>query len=477
MRWIIISFGLASSAMGWSQIDQVADDFGLLGMSVTTFCGDSLQQGVYVGTRNVNEGWPVEAETKYRMASVSKGVVALACAVLVEDGVLAYEDAVDPYLGWELVHPGATDSPVTVSDLLSHRSGLRDGSGYSAFLAETYAAGPDAPDISELVDPEGDYYTGDMWGSTPPGTYFQYANVNYGVLATVLEAATGTRFDLLMDSLVLHPLDISGSFNVGTLPDLGQIATLYRNLGGWTPQADNFTDNPPVAWDWSAYVPGTNGLAFAPQGGLRASTEELARIASVWHDGTHNGTTLLSQTSVGALHDATWTFDGSNGNNYYGLFNSWSQGLHRANLTAGDNFFGDGALFIGQAGEAYGLISDVYVEPSSGWGFAFATNGAWDGYTFGTSSWYAVEESLHAALSIDRAACAAANTVQAIALEPDHPLPNPLPAGTPLATVWHETRWFGPDGRECVAGQQAPSQPGHYVAVTSNGQRFHVIVN
>lgn len=476
MRWTPFTLGLIAASTGWSQIDQVATDFGLLGMSVTTFCGDSVQQEVHVGIRNVSEGWPVESETKYRMASVSKGVVALACARLVDAGLLAYDEAVDTYLGWELVHPNAPELPVTVSDLLSHRSGLRDGSGYSGFLADTYAAGPDAPNIQELVSAEGDAFTGDMWGTAPPGTYFQYANVNYGVLATAMEAATNMRFDELMDNLVLQPLDISGSFNVGTLPDLGQIATLYRNLGGWTPQADQFTDTPPVAWDWSPYVPGTNGLAFAPQGGLRASTEELARIASVWHDGTHNGTTLLSPTGINALHGATWTFDGSNGNNYYGLFNSWSQGLHRANGTAGDNFFGDGALFIGHAGEAYGLISDVYVEPSTGWGFAFATNGAWDGYSFGASSWYAVEEALHAALVSDRAACAAANSVDPLAFGPRQPLPNPLPAGAQLSTEWHGSRWFGLDGKEVVAGYRAPSMPGHYVALASHGQLLHIIV-
>ena len=476
MRWTTLALGLIVASTGWSQIDQVAADFGLLGMSVTTFCGDSVQQGVHVGIRNVSEGWPVDADTKYRMASVSKGVVALACARLVDDGVLAYDEAVDIYLGWELVHPSAPELPVTVSDLLSHRSGLRDGSGYSGFLADTYAAGPNAPHIQELVNAEGDYFTGDMWASTPPGTYFQYANVNYGVLATAMEAATDMRFDELMDSLVLQPLGISGSFNVGTLPDLDQIATLYRNLGGWTPQADNFTDTPPVAWDWSPYIPGTNGLVFSPQGGLRASTEELARIASVWHDGTHNGTTLLSVTGLSALHEAAWSFDGSNGNNYYGLFNSWSQGLHRANITAGDNFFGDGALFIGHAGEAYGLISDAYVEPNTGWGFAFATNGAWNGYSFGTSSWYAVEESLHASLASDRSACLATNSAPAVDAEPLNPLPNPLPAGTHLAPEWRGSRWFDLDGREVAAGNHAPTIPGHYVAVNENGQHLRVII-
>lgn len=475
MRGIIFVLGLGIAGSGLSQIDQIAADFGLLGMSVTTVCGDEVQQEVHVGIRNVSEGWPVEAETKYRVASVSKGVVALACARLVEGGVLEYGEAVDAVLGWDVVHPEAPEVPVTVADLLSHRSGLRDGSGYQAFLSDTYAAGPFAPNIEELVSPGGAYFTADMWGSAGPGAYFQYANVNYGVLATVMEAATGMRFDLLMDSLVLQPLGITGAFNVGALEDLGQIATLYRNLGGWTPQADNFNEVPPVAWDWSSYAPGTNGLAFAPQGGLRASTAELARIASIWHDGTFNGQELLSPSGLVDLHESAWTHDGSNGNNYYGLFNSWSMGLHRANLTAGDAFFGDGSLFIGHAGEAYGLIADAYVEAATGWGFAFATNGAWDGYGFGVSSWYTVEEALHAALESDRATCIATSNVSAVHA-PAADLPNPISAGTPLPTHWRAAKWHDINGRVFHPHGQAPDVPGVYVVAPHPGEHLRLIV-
>ncbi len=442
---------VALTTIGTAQtpLEQVATEFELLGCSVTSFCGDSIQQSFHWGTRQLEAGWPVTSSTQYRIASVSKAVVATACARLVESGELAYEAPVDAWLGWSLVHPGHPSVPVTVGDLLSHRSGLQDGQGYSAFLGATYAAGPGAPPIADLVLEGGSAFTSDMWHAAEPGSYFQYANVNYGVLATVLEAATGLRFDALMDSLVLHPLGIAGSFNVGTLPDWDDVATLYRNQGGWVPQADDFINEPPVGWDFSAYVPGTNGLLFAPQGGLRISTEELARIAAVWEDGAWNGVALLEAPGIAALQEAVWTADGSNGNTYFGLFNSWSWGLHRANLHAGDAFFGDQTLFIGHPGEAYGLISDLYLEPETGWGFAFATNGAWSGYSFGETSWYAVEEAIHLALADDRNACATSTGVGASA------------ATAPTDDA--RTRWFDLSGRHVTTGH-APEEPGIYVS-------------
>ena len=49
-----------------------------------------------------------------------------------------------------------------------------------------------------------------MWG-TEPGTYFAYANLNFGLLATFMEAVTQTRFDVWMRNEVFSPLDMNAS--------------------------------------------------------------------------------------------------------------------------------------------------------------------------------------------------------------------------------------------------------------------------
>ena len=88
-----------------------------------------------------------------------------------------------------------------------------------------------------------------------------------------------------MRTRVFAPLGLLCSFNVLDLPDIDEVAVLYRNQGGWTPMADHYLGVPPPAPDLSGYVPGTNGLFFAPQGGLRASAHDLVRLLAVLDGG------------------------------------------------------------------------------------------------------------------------------------------------------------------------------------------------
>ena len=424
---------------------------GLMGLSVTTFCGDALTGSYHHGLRNWQDQLPVNPATAYRMASVSKAATAVACLRMVESGDLDLDLNCSNYLGFALEHPLHPGVALTPRMLLSHTSGLRDGSGYSPFLQETTDGDADIPPLAALCVPGGTYYTANLWGAQAPGTYFQYSNLNFGVM----EAATGLRFDVLMDTWLLSPLGCTGGYNVSELAGIADLAVLYRNQGGWVAQADDFGGLTPPAGDWANYVPGTNGLLFGPQGGLRISVEEMARIAAVWADGSWNGVTLLSPETVAEMQAPAWTFDGGNGNDYYGLFQGWGLGLHRAGLGDSDAILpGDGAAWVGHPGEAYGLISDAYVDAASGWGFVFATNGAWNGYAVGNTAWYTVEEQVFETLAPDWQACVAGSASPVLTPAPERLTeakvvagrlaPNP---GAPGEVV----RWVGPDAP--VAGE------------------------
>ena len=454
-------------------ISDLQSNGGLMGISVVTFCGDAITGSYHHGLRDFELGLPVTASTSYRMASVSKAATAVACMRLVEAGLLDLDADCSGYLGFPLVHPNFPGVVITPRMLLSHTSGLRDGTGYGGFLAETTDGDVLIPPLDALVVPGGAYHTANVWGSAAPGTYFQYSNLNFGVLATVMEAAAFQRFDLLMTEWVLAPLGCTGGFNVATLEGIADLAVLYRNQGGWTAQADDFGGVNPPAGDWGGYVPGTNGLLFGPQGGLRISAEEMARIAGVWGDGSWNGVTLLQPASVAAMHGAEWTFDGGNGNNYYGLFQGWGLGLHRAGLTATDALWGDGTQWVGHPGEAYGLISDAYVDAARGWGFVFATNGSWNGFSVGETAWYTLEEQVFAAIAPDWAACGTSVGVAALGgltseqpghvsgltPSPNRLAPNPGRGGDGIRWVGpsppvpgERVEWRGMDGRLVASG-------------------------
>ena len=429
----VIGSGIAGGVVAQVPADTAAlgaaaAEHGLMGMSVAVACRGEAPAVYTTGLRDYGRELATTDSTRYRVASVSKAATAIGCAVLAEEGVMDLDADVSQYLGFELRNPAHPEAVITARMLLSHRAGLRDGTGYGPFLTATYTGAPEVPGIVDLVHPTGANFTPNMWGSAAPGAYFSYANVNYGVLASAMEAAANERFDVLMRTRVFAPLGLLCSFNVLDLPDIDEVAVLYRNQGGWTPMADHYLGVPPPAPDLSGYVPGTNGLFFAPQGGLRASAHDLVRLLAVL-DG---GGGLISSAAAAGIAQEVWAFTGANGNDYYGLFRSWGSGVHRANTGATDAILPGAGPLIGHPGEAYGLISDAYLEPETGWRFAFLTNGAWDGYPLGTSAWYALEEQVFAAIAADYAACSASRVPEVRAASRVALVPNPARPGTPL---------------------------------------------
>lgn len=463
-----------------AQVDALDDlhaSHQLAGMSVVTRCGDEVTLEHHSGWRDLELGWPVDGATKYRVASISKAVVALVAAKLAEEGLLDHDAPIGQYLEDPPFHPAHPDIPVTFRHLMTHTSGIRDGSGYSDFLSDTYSEIPDVPLLSSVLGEGGPYYTTNMWGSPAPGTWFQYANLNFGVAATVMEAATGTRFDLLVREMLLDPYGLDAGFKVQDLDDIAQLAVLYRQVNGaWVPQVDHHEGVMPPGPDWDGYAPGTNAVGFAPQGGLRISARDLSVLARVWSHGAAtdaegNPLTFLGADALAELHAVQWSFDSGspNGNNYYGLFNQWSNGLHLAASGLGeDEVIPDAGVapFIGHPGEAYGLISDAYATPDGQWNAVFITSGKWNGYTQGAASaYYAVEQEVFAILRDDLLQCTASAT--AAEVQPDWTVigvPRPgdtlIHLLTPGASGPLRFRWLDGSGRLLASGETMPGVPG-----------------
>src|SRR5699024_2889274 len=113
-----------------------------------------------------------------------------------------------------------------------------------------------------------------------PGTWFRYTNLNFPLVAQVMERVTGERFDKLMQRLVLKPLELDACFSWATCtPSAAARAVVQYDTDGKPGVDDNHGHKPdcPVrrardgSCDLSQYVPGTNGALFGPQGSLRIS--------------------------------------------------------------------------------------------------------------------------------------------------------------------------------------------------------------
>jgi len=369
------------------RVDSIAQAHSLTGLSALVMCDGRIERLHHYGLADINRNIPVNDSTKYRIASISKSITAAGILRLCGQGLCDVDRDVSHYMGYTIRHPAYPNDSISIRELLSHRSGLQDGSGYNSFLSSTYGSS-NPPDISSLLLPGGSFYTPNMWNPNGQGSWFQYANVNYGLIASIIEKITLIRFDEYMRDSLLLPLGISGSYNVSHLPDINQLAVLYRNGQA---QADDYNGIAPPPAQLTGYQPGQTGLYFALQGGLRVSATELFRIMSMFSEfGAFNGMRILDSTTVAAMLQPQWTFNGNNGDNYFGLFNSFSMGFHLTTNTPGGDIVSHQNLMAGHPGEAYGLISDMYFETTKGYGLIFITNGYYgnNNYQVGAGSAY-----------------------------------------------------------------------------------------
>jgi CubicO group peptidase (beta-lactamase class C family) len=378
-----------------THINTIKNNHDLMGGVVVVFCKNQILESIPFGTADYSRSISVTDSTAFRIASISKTITAIAVMQLWDDGLLNLDADINTILGYSVRNHYYTSTPITCRMLLSHTSGIIDGNTYSNFLSVTYNNNP-IPDISELLSPTGSYYSTSNYNNIQPGTYFNYSNLNFGILGTIVEKVSGLRFDEYCRQNILFPLGIQGSFNVNHISNIDNVAVLYRKVSGnWVAQADNFQGVQPVFGNLTGYVPGTNGLRFAPQGGLRISGDDLAKIfMALLNNGSYNGYQLLSQTSVSAMLNTEWLFNGSNGNNYYGLFRSWGLGMHIITNTLNNDVVLSGSTkMFGHPGEAYGLVSDAYIDTTREVGLIFLTNGCGAGYHIGSgSAFYSVEK-------------------------------------------------------------------------------------
>lgn len=389
---LLIAF-ISTSQNIQSELETVFDSYQLMGMSVWVSVNDTSEQ-FHFGLRDFNRDLPMNADSKYRIASVSKSVTALGLIKLYSDGLFDLDDDVSDYLGYTLRNPQYPNTPITFRMVLSHTSSLQDGDGYNPFLQGTFNQLP-VPNITEVLLSDGDYYTTNMWRTETPGTFFAYSNINFGLVGALIEKISGERFDMYMKNEILDPLEIDASYNVRDLTDINDVAVLYRNNGGWQPQADNYQGIIPDPLDIGDYVPGTNGIYFGPQGSLRISAEGTGVFLDYLEtNGVDTGLSINPQ-ALQEMKAIAWDYDGSNGDNYFGLFNRWGLGLHHANVNTGDQICNLGTYdsFIGHPGEAFGLVSDAYFNTQQNISFTLLINGIWNGYDLGeNSSYYTVEE-------------------------------------------------------------------------------------
>jgi CubicO group peptidase (beta-lactamase class C family) len=345
----------------------------------------------YIHPYDRKQDLPVTERTMFRVASISKLVVSVAVMRLVDQRLLDVDADVSEQLGWHLRHPDHPQQAISLRLLMSHRSGLSD--------AGSYVWGTEVA-LRDVLHPGGSLFRdGLSWRRhRAPGAWFNYTNLNWGLVGTVMERATGERFDRLMKRLVLQPLGLRGGFlpSEFSADEAHDLATLYRKRrmdgereiweveGPWRSQADDYRPGLPSSpVGLERYVPGTNATLFGPQGGLRISSTDLGVLMRLLiNAGHHEGRPFLSARAMNMLSTEQWRHNPEqpSGDTLDDAMVSWALGPQRftdqGGPGRGDRLVeGGGFSGWGHMGDAYGLLGTFALDPVRGDGMILLLSG------------------------------------------------------------------------------------------------------
>lgn len=232
---------------------------------------------------------PVTRNTLFMMASVSKTITGAALMHLMEKGAFNLDDDINKYLPFEIRNPDFPGVPVTFRMLLNHSSSLKDNRKY---IDSLYVYGDrNEPGLMELIsrfyNKNGEYYSRENFSGSRPGEKYLYSNLNYVLIAALIERISGNSFVNYCSENLFKPLEMNDTSWFLKDLDPDRVAFNYA--------ADNRTESGRRKiehYGWPGY----------PDGCLRTGMPQFAGfILMLGNKGNFKGRQVLSPKTVSEL--------------------------------------------------------------------------------------------------------------------------------------------------------------------------------
>jgi CubicO group peptidase (beta-lactamase class C family) len=216
------------------------------------------------GVRDIKTNAPVDADTVFRIASMTKSFTAMAILKLRDEGKLSLDDPAERYVPElkDLRYP-TTDSPrITIRHLLSHSEGFPEDNPWG-----DQQLGDSEEQLTRMLR-EGIPF------SNPPGVAYEYSNYGFAILGRIVSRASGRPYDEYVSTNILRPLGMTSTTLHPSKVPANRMAIGYRWEDG--------------QWKEEPALP--HG-SFGSMGGMLTSIRDLARYVGVlldaWppHDG------------------------------------------------------------------------------------------------------------------------------------------------------------------------------------------------
>lgn len=241
-----------------------------------------------VGYSDLAINRPMETNSMFWIASMSKGMTAAAFMMLVDEGRVKLEDPVEKFIpDFKNVKIGLTNGslvapshPITIREILSHTSGMGFLNARDKQLIDSV---PLAESIQhDLLEPL----------LFDPGTSYHYSNEGIDTAGRIIEIVSGMPYEKFMQERLFTPLGMNDTTFFLSPAHLQRLAKSYRtksDKSGLEEARIHFLKYP---LDGAGHYP-------APGGGLFSTAHDVARFCQMLaNGGTFEGKTYLSPESV-----------------------------------------------------------------------------------------------------------------------------------------------------------------------------------
>jgi CubicO group peptidase (beta-lactamase class C family) len=306
-------------------------DIHLPGVALGIIQGDQI---VYLKGYGVADpsGRAVTPQTPFWLASLMKPVTALAIMQLVEAGKVEVDAPVQRYLPYFRLADEQASATITVRHLLNQTSGISGLTGNEKYPSQASLDWTPEQRVRELSDNSLTY---------PVGTTYQYSNVNFTMLALIVETVSGQPFESYVQEQIFNPLEMSQAtlYQAEAIPP--DSAAGYQQWFGF-----------PVASFRPLPRSGNGG------GGLIANAEDMTHfMIAQLNEGRYRNVTVLSPAGIAEMH--TPAIRDGNTEEFYAM--GWEVETV------------DGLTTISHNGDHGNFHADMLLT-SDGWGVVLMTN-------------------------------------------------------------------------------------------------------
>jgi beta-lactamase class C len=208
---------------GYDQfVDQKLTALKAPGAAIAIVKGDSVVYMKCFGVREIGRFEPITPHTVFRVASLSKGFASILAGLLVQDGMLQWDDKIIDYLPDFALKRGTHTQNLKIRHILSHTSGLPS----HAYDNLVEARVPFATIVDQLAT------VPCVW---PVGKNYNYQNVIYSLIGEVIRAAAGVDYRELVQRRLLTPLDMTDASSTcqALLTNANHASPHIRRRGRW----------------------------------------------------------------------------------------------------------------------------------------------------------------------------------------------------------------------------------------------------